>query len=186
MGSPCCVFPLFSPSFLGGRGGVFCSLAISCILHLFWTIESVNMVYRPAAPATPPAPPPPGPFPWGVCDPAQLLGTMVMAVCFCYPAGHCPQESTLAVSPVLESILGVCLFLFATLQRRFRLGSLRMGILFSLPVGSCIFRVLFGQCLSYKQSSPTWPFLCSGFYVETAQNAGLLFRSCFSLLPSWL
>ena len=34
VGSPCCVFPVFSPRFLGGRGGVFVSPAISCILHL--------------------------------------------------------------------------------------------------------------------------------------------------------
>ena len=47
----------------------------------------------------------------GVCDPAQFLGTMIVAVFVSFPRGapH-PPESTLAVSPVLESILGVWLF----------------------------------------------------------------------------
>ena len=33
VGSPCCVFSVFSPWFLGGRGGVF-FFVTSCILHL--------------------------------------------------------------------------------------------------------------------------------------------------------
>ena len=47
----------------------------------------------------------------GVCDPAQFLGIMMVAVFVSFPRGapH-PPESTLAVSPVLESILGVWLF----------------------------------------------------------------------------
>ena len=89
------------------------------------------MVYRPA---NPPAPPTPclgvcvlthlllGVDGWtrrgtgwggdrGVCDPAQFLGTMMVAVVVSFPRGapH-PSESTLAVSPELESILGVWLF----------------------------------------------------------------------------
>ena len=44
----------------------------------------------------------------------------MVIVCLSFPRGAPrPPESTLAVSPVLESILGVgLLFLFATLQRR--------------------------------------------------------------------
>ena len=46
----------------------------------------------------------------GVCDPAHCLGTMIMIVCFLSSGTPQPPESTLAVSPELESILGVWLF----------------------------------------------------------------------------
>ena len=47
-------------------------------------------------------------------------------------------------------------------------------------------RVLIGQVLFYELFSPNWPFLCSGFLLQTARNAGLFSVFCFSLLPSWL
>ena len=74
----------------------------------------------------------------GFVTPHNFLGTMMMVVrVFVSSGAPHPPESILAVSPELESILGVWLFLCATLQLKlgFHLGR---ALLF-LPLRSCIF-----------------------------------------------
>ena len=63
VGSPCRVFPVFSPWFSGGWGVVFCvfvSPAISCILRLS------SLATRTTWSTDPQTPRPPRPFPWCV------------------------------------------------------------------------------------------------------------------------
>ena len=132
-GSPCCVFPVFSPRFLGGRGGVF----FFCYLLHLASFSLRCRVGQHGLPTRKP-PGPSRPFPWrvcpypspagsrrvdaprqgrggdrGVCDPAQLprhYHDMAVHCFVCSRGAPHPPESTLAVSPVLESILGVWLF----------------------------------------------------------------------------
>ena len=147
-------FPGVFPLFLGWGGGCFsfCVFLLSLAFCIFLSLAARKT--WSTDPQTP-RPPPPRPFPWcicpvpvsllgvdgrtrrgkgwggdrGVCDPAHCLGIMIVASSvFCFPRGspH-PPESTLAVSPELESILGVWLFLFATSQRRLGF-PLRLGL----------------------------------------------------------
>ena len=125
--SPCGVFPVVSPCFSGGRGGRF---FLCYLLHLAF-FSSRFRVGQDGLP-TRKTPGPPRPFPWcvrpdpspagraevkggggdgGVCDPAQLPRHYDDGCpCFCSRGAPRPSESTLAVSPELESILGVWLF----------------------------------------------------------------------------
>ena len=50
----------------------------------------------------------------GGCDPAQLVGTMIVATLFVCPDAAPPPEPTLAVSPELGLVGGILLVLFAT------------------------------------------------------------------------
>ena len=119
VGSPCRVFPVFSPWFLGGLGGVFgvSVFSFSCYLLHLASLFSKSKLGKPGLPTrNPPGPPPPSSlarlsspvFCWessggraevkgggvtgGVCDPAHYLGTMMVAVRLCVfsPRGTAP------------------------------------------------------------------------------------------------
>ena len=133
VGSPCRVFPAFSPWFSGGGGCDLCFFALlSCVLHLLCR----DRLGQPGVRARKPSGPhractllvPPDPSPAGsrrgVCDPAQLLGTMIVDV-FCLPRGSPHPPNGPRPFRQCRGSLGGC---FATLQ--FKLGPPMLGCSF--------------------------------------------------------
>ena len=113
-----------------GGGFVFAFLAMSCMLSLSFNFRP--RIGKRGLPTcnTPLAVPFYLARPYSslggscrVCDPAELLSTMMVIVFF-----GSRESAPLAFSPVIG---GVCLVWFATVQHR--LGPLRMGILFFRP-----------------------------------------------------
>ena len=133
-------FPVFSPRFLGGLGAflVFCVFLLSLASCVF--LSSRPKLGKHGLPTRKP-PGPPALFlgasvltrlllgvdgqtrrgkgrggDRGFVTPHNYLGTMMVIACLSFPRGapH-PPELTLAVSPALESILGVWLFFVCNL-----------------------------------------------------------------------
>ena len=106
----------------------------------------------------------------GVCDPAQLLGIM-MVVIFCLPRGSPHPPNGPRPFRQRRSSLGGC-FVFCVPTLQLKLGPPKVG---------CSFSVLLGSCISSRHKGWVWEFfgsvwnllsfLLAFLCVKTARNA---------------